>query len=231
MPTLRRILLRTGGPFVDSVKFAMRGFTARGVPVAVACFAEGYFLSLQRPEGAMQRHLRRRYTPARLSLGLRLSLAAITFCAPALADTSYALVAHEAPDFALHAIAGGNVRLSEHRGDVVILSFWGSRCTPCREQLAALNRTLATYRSAGLQVYGINVDDDQTRALAYAHGESVTFPLLLDPEKAVSRSYLVDNLPMTLLIDRNGVVRNAFRDYNAKSEELFLQQLRALLNE
>ena len=82
-----------------------------------------------------------------------------------------------------------------------------------------------------MQVYGINVDDDQTRALSFAHGEAVTFPLLLDPEKAVSRSYQVDNLPMTLLIDRNGVVRHVFRDYNAKSEELYLQQLRALLNE
>jgi peroxiredoxin len=152
-------------------------------------------------------------------------------CATALADTSYALLAHEAPDFALHAIAGGNVRLSEHRGDVVILSFWGSSCTPCRAQLAALDRSLSTYRSAGLQVYGINVDDDQSRALAFAHGETVTFPLLLDPEKAVSRSYQVDNLPMTLLIDRNGVVRNVFRDYNAKSGDIFLQQLRALLNE
>ena len=119
----------------------------------------------------MQRRLWR-YPPTELSLGLRLCLAAIAFCAPALADTSYALVAHEAPDFALHAIAGGNVRLSEHRGDVVILSFWGSRCTPCRAQLAALNRTLATYRSAGLQVYGINVDDDQSRALAYEIGRA-----------------------------------------------------------
>jgi cytochrome oxidase Cu insertion factor (SCO1/SenC/PrrC family) len=47
----------------------------------------------------------------------------------------------------------------------------------------------------------------------------------------VSRDYRVDNLPMTLLIDRNGVVRYVFRDYNAKSDDLFLQQLRALLNE
>jgi peroxiredoxin len=227
MPTLRRILLRTGGSFVDSVKFAMRGFTAptRAGP-RWHRFAEGYFLSLRRPEGAMQRRLWRTS-----QLEKRLWLAAIAFCAPAFADTSYALLAHAAPDFALHAIAGGNVRLSEHRGDVVILSFWGSRCTPCRAQLAALNRTLGTYRSAGLQVYGINVDDDQSRALAFAHGEAVTFPLLLDPEKAVSRNYQVDNLPMTLLIDRNGVVRNVFRDYNAKSESLYLQQLRALLNE
>jgi len=147
------------------------------------------------------------------------------------ADPGYALLGHEAPDFALHAVAGGNVRLSEHRGDVVILSFWGSRCTPCRAQLAALNRSLSTYRSAGMQVYGINVDDDQGRALSFAHGEAVTFALLLDPDKAVGRSYLVDNLPMTVLIDRSGVVRQVYRDYNAKSEELYLQQLRALLNE
>jgi peroxiredoxin len=158
-------------------------------------------------------------------------LVAIAFGAVAVADPAYPLLGQEAPDFALHAVAGGNVRLSEHRGDVIVLSFWGSRCTPCRAQLAALNRSLGTYRSAGLLVYGINVDDDQGRALAFAHGEAVTFALLLDPEKSVSRSYQVDNLPMTLLIDRSGVVRRVFRDYNAKSEDLYLQQLRALLNE
>jgi peroxiredoxin len=156
---------------------------------------------------------------------------AIAFGAAAKADPAYAPLGREAPDFALHAVAGGNVRLSEHRGDVIILSFWGSRCTPCRAELAALDRSLSTYRSAGLQVYGINVDDDQGRALAFAHGEALTFALLLDPEKAVGRSYQVDNLPMTVLIDRNGIVRYVFRDYNAKSEELYLQQLRALLNE
>jgi peroxiredoxin len=166
--------------------------------------------------------------------GVRLNgfwLFAVAFGAVAQADPTYLLLGQGAPDFALHAIAGGNVRLSEHRGDVVVLSFWGSRCTPCRAQLSALNRSLSTYRSAGLQVYGISVDDDQSRALAFAHGEAVTFALLLDPEKAVSRSYQVDNLPMTLLIDRGGAVRYVFRDYNAKSEELYLQQLRALLNE
>ncbi|HEY6482476.1 MAG TPA: peroxiredoxin family protein [Steroidobacteraceae bacterium] len=147
------------------------------------------------------------------------------------ADPSYPLLGQPAPDFALRAVAGENVRLSEHRGDVVVLSFWGSRCTPCRTQLAALNRSLATYRTAGLQVYGINVDDDPGRAVAFARGETVAFPLLLDPQKDVSRRFQVDNLPMTLLVDRSGIVRYVFRDYDAKSEALYLQQLRTLLNE
>jgi peroxiredoxin len=148
------------------------------------------------------------------------------------AQPAYFLLYHEAPAFALHAVAGSNVRLSEHRGDVVVLSFWSSRCSPCRAQLAALDKSLATYRSAGLQMYGINVDDDQTRALEFARGgQAVSFALLLDPEKAVSRRYEVDNLPMTLLIDRNGIVRYVLRDYSAKSEDSYLQELRSLLNE
>ena len=157
-----------------------------------------------------------------------LSLAA----AVALAQPGYALLGREAPDFALHAVAGGNVRLSEHRGEVVVLSFWSSRCSQCRTQLMALDRSLTTYRPAGLQMFGINVDDDQTRAIEFAHGgQAVRFELLLDPEKSVSRRYEVDTLPMTLLIDRNGIVRYVLRDYSAKSDDLYLQQLRRLLNE
>src|SRR5690349_20023827 len=95
----------------------------------------------------------------------------------AVAAPSYGLLNREAPDFALHAVAGDNVRLSEHRGDVIILSFWGSRCTPCKAQLAALDKSFGTYHSAGLQVYGINVDDDQSRALDFAHARSVAFAL------------------------------------------------------
>ncbi|HZO24031.1 MAG TPA: TlpA disulfide reductase family protein [Steroidobacteraceae bacterium] len=168
--------------------------------------------------------------PRRFCVGWRWLLA-IALGAAAQADPAYPLIGHEAPDFALRAIAGENVRLSEHRGDVVVLSFWGSRCTPCRAQLAALNRSFGTYHSAGMQIYGISVDDDQARAIAYARGEHLTFALLLDPGKTVSRSYEVDNLPMTLLVDRSGVVRHVFRDFDARSEGLYLQQLRELLNE
>ena len=180
-------------------------------------------MSFQRPTGAV---------PRRLCAGWQWVIALAFGAAVAVAAApNYELLGHEAPDFALHAVAGGNVRLSEHRGDVVVLSFWGSRCPPCRAQLAALDKSLATYRSAGLQVYGINVDDNQIRALEFAHGEAVAFALLLDPEKNVSRSYQVDNLPLTVLIDRSGVVRHVMRDYSAKGQELYLQQLRTLLNE
>ncbi len=155
----------------------------------------------------------------------------LALAAAVSAEAGYALLGQAAPDFALHAAGGDNVRLSEHRGEVVVLSFWSSRCSPCRTQLTALDRSLATYRSAGLAVYGVGVDDDPVQARDFARTAGVSYALLLDPAKAVSRSYQVDNLPMTVLIDRNGTVRYVLRDYSAASASLYLQQLRTLLNE
>jgi len=166
-------------------------------------------------------------TVARLWLGA-LALAAAVAVA---AEQPYALIGQAAPDFALRAVVGDNVRLSEHRGEVVVLSFWSSRCTPCRTQLAALSRSLATYASAGLSIYGVGVDDEPAKALDFAHSSAVGFAMLLDPAKGVSRSFQVDNLPMTVLIDRNGTVRYVLRDYSKASSTLYLQQLRTLLNE
>ena len=186
-------------------------------------------MSLQWPKGPV---LRRVYPGWRCVSAALAVLLTISIGSTSSAQPNYALLGHEAPDFALRAVAGSNVRLSEHRGDVVVLSFWSSRCGPCLTQLAALDKSLATYRSAGLQVYGINVDDDQTRAIEFVHGgQTLSFALLLDPQKTVSRTYSVDNLPMTLLIDRNGTVRYVLRDYSAKSDDLYLRQLRSLLNE
>jgi len=80
-------------------------------------------------------------------------------------------------------------------------------------------------------VFAVNVDDDQAGALEFAHTESLGFPMLLDPQKAVARADLVDNLPMTVLIDRGGAVRQVHRDFSSKFEPAYLQQLRVLLNE
>jgi peroxiredoxin len=201
----------------------MRGLRAP----TVASFGEGNLLGGHQPQCSVVARLsglrRLRY------LALLGAMGALT--ASAMAAAPYPLLGRQAPDFALHAVSGNNVRLSEYLGEVVVLSFWGSRCAPCRTQLASLHESLQTYRSVGLRVFAINVDDDQGRALEFARSQSVGFPLLLDPRKGVSRAYEVDNLPMTLLIDRGGVIRHVHRDYSSKESALYLQELRALLNE
>ncbi|MEO8309495.1 MAG: TlpA disulfide reductase family protein [Pseudomonadota bacterium] len=149
---------------------------------------------------------------------------------PAVA-AEYRLTGKSAPDFALRSSAGTNIRLSEHRGEVVLLAFFGSRCDQCGDQLAVLSRMFNTYKSAGLVALAVNVDDDQAKAAKFIAAHQASFPMLLDPEKTVARSYRVDNLPMLLLVDRAGVIRYAYRDFHSRDEAGYLAQTRQLLDE
>jgi peroxiredoxin len=94
-----------------------------------------------------------------------------------------------------------------------------------------LSRMVDTYRSAGLTALAINVDDDQVAAAEFAVAHPVSFPVLLDPAKAVARQYRVDNLPMLLLLDRAGVIRHVHRDYRSGSDARYLDQIKVLLDE
>jgi peroxiredoxin len=145
---------------------------------------------------------------------------------------TYTLLGRKAPDFALHGVNGHNVRLSEHLGEVVVISFWNSRCISCWAQLRSLDRSLDTYHAAGLSMYGISVDDDpRTAAAAASKAGELALALLVDPQKSVARAYDIDSLPTTLLIDRSGTIRYVMRDFSARGEAAYLAQLRSLLDE
>lgn len=163
----------------------------------------------------------------------RAAIAALAACfaLAAGAGDSAAAAARSAPDFALRAVGGPNLRLSEHRGEVVVVAFWGGGCDTCRMQLAALNRIFATYRPAGLLVLAVGVEDDAVRAQEFARAQRVDFPVLLDPGKTVSRSWRIDLLPTVVILDRGGAVRHVHRDYEASHESLYTRELRELLNE
>jgi len=135
-----------------------------------------------------------------------------------------------APDFALPSFSGGNVRLSEHRGEVVLLTFWSSECAVCIAQLEALGNLQATYRSAGLVTLGVSVDDNLHRARLFANAHAGRFPLLLDRHKGVSRAYRIEALPTTVLIDRRGRVRYLQSDYDGTGNT-YLAQVRELLDD
>jgi peroxiredoxin len=167
----------------------------------------------------------------RKHLRARVAVLLLGFAAPwQLPAADPGLIGRAAPEFVLPAFGGSNVRLSEFRGEVVALSFWSSRCGDCAAQLAALSDVLATYRSAGLVTLGVSVDDDLERAGRYAREQPVGFPLLVDRMKAVSRAFGIDRLPSIVLIDRSGVVRYVYRDFQA-SDSTYVTRLRGLLDD
>lgn len=128
-----------------------------------------------------------------------------------------------APDFALKEIGGGNLRLSEYRGDVVVIAFWASWCGPCRATLAELNRLAARTPGTAPVVLGVNVDGDAARAASIARSLGLAYPTLVDARQAVGRLYEVERLPLTLLVDRDGVVRGRWSEQDFSGEAIARQ--------
>ncbi len=147
----------------------------------------------------------------------------IAFAAPVMAST--------APDFALRSVEGANDRLSEHRGEVVALIFWASWCGECRRELERFERLRVTYAPAGLVVLSVSLDEQQALAAAIAAASGIGYPVLLDASKRVSRTYRVDQLPLILLIDRNGVIRARYDALDEREERGLLVHLRDLIDE
>jgi peroxiredoxin len=112
-----------------------------------------------------------------------------------------------APDFALKGIDGRNLRLSEFRGEPVIVHFWASWCGPCRESAAGLDQLGA---QVGTPVIGVNLDVTLERAAAIAQSLKLQSPTLVDTQQAVARTYDVARLPLTLLLDADGTIRGTW---------------------
>ena len=160
------------------------------------------------------------------------SAALLAACLAALASAAdAALVSGLAPDFTLHSVSGPNLRLQEQRGQVVMLNFWASWCGPCREEMPHLDRLYQKYRSAGFQLFGVNVDEDVHNATGVSSKLGLHFPILLDTEKKVSRLYDLSTMPSTVLIDRDGRVRYIHRGYQDGYEQTYEDQIRELLRE
>jgi peroxiredoxin len=164
--------------------------------------------------------------------GLRLFLLiALLAGGAAFANSTTVHVGADAPDFALRSSAGPNLRLSEHRGEVVMINFWATWCGPCRQEMPKLDEIFARYQRAGFTLLGVNIDEDMVRAQRLADELGVSFPLLFDNEQNVSRLYDVQAMPMTVLVDRSGRVRSVHYGYRPGMEQRYLDEVRALLRE
>jgi peroxiredoxin len=141
------------------------------------------------------------------------------------------VVGKQAPDFVLRGLDGRNLRLSEFRGQVVLVNFWTRSDGDSRQQMPALDRINITYQRAGLVVLGVSVDDDLRRAKEFAAAMSVSYPILFDTGSAIGKDYLLQKMPMTILVDRAGIVRYSAVGFKRGDERGYLDHIRELLRE
>ncbi len=116
------------------------------------------------------------------------------------------VVGSRAPDFTLATLDGESIHLEALRGRPVLLNFWASWCGPCELEMPDIQARADRWEGQ-LFVLGINYDEPQTDAQAFVDRMGITFPILLDEGKRVSRQYLVQGLPTTVILDSGGVVR------------------------
>ncbi len=136
-----------------------------------------------------------------------------------------------APDFTLKSHAGKNLKLSEHRGEVVLINFWASWCGPCRQEMPLLSELHNKYKALGFTVLGVNVEQDTSDAKKLLKEMPVSFPVVFDDKSVVSKQYDVVAMPSTVLVDRNGKMRYLHKGYKPGEEEIYLEMVRSLIRE
>ncbi len=109
-------------------------------------------------------------------------------------------------DFGLTGLNGETVRLSQYRGQVVLLNFWASWCPPCREEMPALDTLQAAHAGAGLVVLAVNVAETRAEAQAFMQEGGYDLIVALDPDKEVTNQFGVRNLPTSIVVDREGKI-------------------------
>ncbi len=142
-------------------------------------------------------------------------------------------IAQAAIDFALKDLDGRTIRLSDFRGtNVILLNFWATWCIPCIKELPHFQKFHDMYKDKGLVVLAVTVDGPQSLALVrpFLKRYQYTFPVLLDTESKVVALYnprVV--LPYSILIDRDGNIRQARQGYSPGDEKSMEEMIVKLL--
>ncbi len=115
-----------------------------------------------------------------------------------------------APEFTLALFDGGEISLSDLRGQVVVVNFWASWCPPCRDEAPLLEDAWRSYRDRGAVFLGVDYVDTESEARAYLKEFDVTYPNGPDRGSLIGRAYGITGVPETFFIDRQGTVAFAF---------------------
>ena len=132
-----------------------------------------------------------------------------------------------APDFAQPRLSGeGTVRLSDYRGQPVVLNFWASWCHPCRKEFPLLADARKKYAEDGLQIIGMSYDDIPSDGRAFVKEQAAKWAFARDDRDEVADAYRVRAVPQTYFIDADGIVRDrVFGITSAKDLDQTLQKI------
>ncbi len=172
-------------------------------------------------QGSEQKNKRKRRiilfsTASLINVGL-LAFLLTQLLTPASRAPSDPLIGHPAPNFSLTTLSSNSQKstlsLSTYKGRPVVLNFWASWCDPCQQEAPLLESAWKQAQSQGkdIVILGIDFQEANNDGLHFLQSYDITYPAVADIDGSVAGKYDVAGLPVTIFIDRNGMVVSSVR--------------------
>ena len=116
-----------------------------------------------------------------------------------------------APDFTLPSIDGKELSLSQFRGKIVMVNFWQSSCSNCREEMPHLQTIYQQWPRDKLEILAVSVSERAAFVQSFAEWQGLTFPVLLDSDEVAYESYQISRFPTTFFVNSNGIIKEIKR--------------------
>lgn len=132
-----------------------------------------------------------------------------------------------APDFVLVDMNGEKHQLSDYRGEGVFLNFWATWCKPCEREMPYIDNAYQYYKDKGVKVLTINVGESDVAVNNFIERHNLSFPVMIDKDGHVQTVYGINPLPITFLIDKNGIlVRSHTGELTQEKVNQFMEEIR-----
>lgn len=128
-----------------------------------------------------------------------------------------------APDFTVTTDQGEQISLSDLRGNVVLLNFWGTWCGPCRREMPEFQRVYQELSDEGFTILAVAYQDTFEAIRAFREEFDLTFPLALDTTGAINDAYGIQTRPSSFLLDKDGAIIT--RHFGMMTEEQITEML------
>jgi|WetSurMetagenome_2_1015567.scaffolds.fasta_scaffold107569_2 thiol-disulfide isomerase/thioredoxin len=134
----------------------------------------------------------------------------------------------KAPNFALKSYDGKTVELAKLKGKAVIVNFWATWCGPCRAEIPDFIKVYDTYKSKGLEIVGIALDEDGWSIVKpFLEKNKLNYPVVLGTADIVQKYGGIEGIPTTFFVDKNGNIVD--RQVGMLTKPILEQKIKVLL--